>query len=825
MLWALFTASVLFAFVIVLISVVIAERHGLSLPWIYSGIAAATLIVALSEHFRTDLAFLTRQTSRAWALAMKLRLRTKSDFLYLHTLTTYALVLGPALLAALLLGIYSTGLARPGTASYVAYADVLKQLTTLAGTLLIAQIALFNFMFGQLLGKYSSAIAVSVSQHRVVRLLRGYSIVLLIALYGFYLLGFPESLPKVAFLLALSLAASVGITVWASNTGIRVDLAILYSGHHSAERVARSIRPPILARSRFWNSMAALGLDWRSPERMVVTLPPEEPSSASTTFASGLFNAAHKSIQENQHETFWSSLLALSLIVEAYVKRRRQYFGSTDHFLDYLNDQLAALGKAAAKSPNEYMVMNVVTFIGIIGAQALEVGRGPNPPKAKYPESHPYFSHWQGLLGECFDLTHGLMRTTAASEVLKQLSKLTKKAVDLGYGDDASMSFPAELKRIYAMCLGNRSPYHLSLAGQCVTAAMEVWSYSLSRHEAVIAGVSGAMCEAVKQMALDFQRVEKLPSFDLKDPATTLTSKFSEEHITLQDIALSILTRPVKERWQRSSAVADFRELLNLASELLKDAAAKDLSFAKQYGDAFYELALLIFVGLPSQWYEPAHPAEKYSNINRPTVQGLFESKLAQTIKELIPLYHRARRMVHDWDHKLFSLIGMAAAIYSETGRESARLLAVEAILCYRDLIADSLSKNESVADQAWDYLQLTSVWVRHLLKDVDLADSFVEAVANGRPYRFGILESSGKQGWGSYGYPNVSFLNSDFFLSYPQNIGHRLSETVSQMLKRWQDCLMNPDELRDTYERIEKIRELVLKRIVEQRDREKEKP
>src|SRR6266853_448375 len=138
------------------------------------------------------------------------------------------------------------------------------------------------------------------------------------------------------------------------------------AAHHGAERVARSIKPPILARSWFWNSMTALSLDWRSPERMVVTLPPREAASAATTLVSGLFNAAHKSIQENQHETFWSSLVALSFIVEAYVKRRGQYLGSTDQLLAYLNDQLAALAKAAAKSPNEYMVMNTVTTIGAI---------------------------------------------------------------------------------------------------------------------------------------------------------------------------------------------------------------------------------------------------------------------------------------------------------------------------------------------------------------------------------------------------------------------------------------------------------------------------
>ena len=81
--------------------------------------------------------------------------------------------------------------------------------------------------------------------------------------------------------------------------------------------------------------------------------------------------------------------------------------------MEYLNDQLAAVVKAAAKSPNEYMAMNAVTFIGIIGSCILEIGRGPSRPRAEYPESHPSFSHWQGLLAESFEQTHRLTRSTA----------------------------------------------------------------------------------------------------------------------------------------------------------------------------------------------------------------------------------------------------------------------------------------------------------------------------------------------------------------------------------------------------------------------------
>jgi len=557
---------------------------------------------------------------------------------------------------------------------------------------------------------------------------------------------------------------------------------------------------------------------------MVVTLPPQKPPTAATSFAIGLFNAAHKSIQENQHETFFVSLQALSRIVEPYVNGRRDYLGSFDSFLNYLLDQFAAVVKAAAKSPNEYMVMNAVSFIGATGVQALEIGRGPNPPVQKYPGSHPAFPHWQALLGECFDLTHQLTRSIAASEALTQLSRLAMKAIDLGYGENVFLTFPAELRRIYAVCLADRGAYHISLAGQCMRSLMNVWAYCLASYKPVLAGTGKQLCETAKDMALAFQAVEKSPSHDLRDPVMTLISKLAEEQITLQDIALFVLTRPVTERWERSSAVKEFRQLLDAAVELLKDALAKDSLFVQQYGDAFYDFAILIFVALPDQWNQPEVAAERYFGVNPPDVRESFETELAATVKDLIPLCHRAHTMGLDWQQQLFSIIGIAAAIYADTGRESARSLALEAILQYRDLVYAEDESDRRVSDDDWDYLQLVSVWARHLLKETRLADDLVDAVAHRRPFSFGILESSGKSGWGHYGYPSVHF-GADFGIPNPRNIRHRLSDSVQRKVRQWQDRLMNAKELSETSEMVEKIRTPIWERIIEKRKKEKRPP
>jgi hypothetical protein len=585
LLWGLFSAATLGAFFVIAASVVAAERY--SKLWLWGGVAIALLLIAYSEHFRNDLEFLNRQANNARRFAIGLRLRNRVDFLSLQAWSTYGFVVAPALLTCFWLAMRSTTICKPGSLAYGAYADILKQLSALAGALLAGQIALFNFMFSQLLGKYSSAIAVAISQHRVVFTLRSYSVLLMVLLYACYFLGFPDALPHLTVLLALSLAASVVITVWVGNAGICIDRAILYAGEHSARRVKRSLKLPILNRARFWNILAAVGLDWRDPQRMIVTAPPETPAATAISLVTGLFNAAHRSIQENQHETLLSSLQALTQIVDAYVDRRTQYFGSGDQFLSYLNDQLAGVIKAAVKSPNEYMVMNTVTFIGVIGSRALDVGRGPVPKKPEYPDSHPYFSHWQGLLTESFELTHGLMRSTAATQAISQLTNLAKKAVDLGYIENVSLSFPSEMRRVYATCLVNRDAYHISLSGQCVTAMMNVWRYCVVKREVGVSAITKQLCKTVKEMLLAFQIVERLPSVNMEDPVTSVICKTSDHRFTLQDIALILVSSPVTEDWQRRDAVNSLRQLLSTLGELAKDSAARDVTFANDYAECF----------------------------------------------------------------------------------------------------------------------------------------------------------------------------------------------------------------------------------------------
>jgi hypothetical protein len=189
-----------------------------------------------------------------------------------------------------------------------------------------------------------------------------------------------------------------------------------------------------------------------------------------------------------------------------------------------------------------------------------------------------------------------------------------------------------------------------------------------------------------------------------------------------------------------------------------------------------HEFAVVILVGLPDDWNAPRRPRGTQRNISRASVQELFDREITAIITEVIPLYYRAHQMVHDWEQTMFAVIGMAAATFADTGRESAKELAVNAISAYRDLLVQDLRDDTKVIDDdAWDYVQLAAVWVRNLLRESGLADALVDMVATRRPFTFGSYQSSGKEGWGVYGYPNVSIANSDFFLPYPRNMGRHL--------------------------------------------------
>lgn len=761
-------------------------------------IALVVALVAITQTVIRNYVFLNQVAARSRAYQTKLLAYLQADYLAAYRWAAWLLALFPAALAIVIVSFTSSYLVKPGTPEYVAYTDTLKQLMTLTSAVLAAQVALFNFMFGQLLGRYSTTITTEIAAHPTVRLLQRFTIAVLVALYGSFQLGFPNGLPKTTILLVLAILSCLVLTLSVANTGIQADSAMRYVGGHIGRKVARSFGEPITKLSGFWKSMMYFGLDWRNPERFVLTAPPSRPPQLGIKMVAGIFNAAHKALRDNEHEMFVESVTALIRVADSYAAQRSKYFGTGDTFFSYLDDHLAVLMAATAKAPNQYLITNVVTTTGAIGRIALRLGGPINKDKIDYPRSHPLFVHWFGLLVEGFNLSHTLMRSHAASEALEQMSLLANAAILAGHGEHVRVTVLPGFQEIHRTCILKRDAYHVALAGDCLIKILKIWLFALIQPAKIAAVASDHVCESVQGMVLLQQGLPRPFSLELKDPANALTSRVSDERYTLQDICMCILSWEFQDEWQRRLATDRLIEIIDLLKTLSLSPGA-DWASVKNYTEASYEIAFLILKGIPPRLAQKSEDELKYHR-DQESRQDILEQHVGDVTRELVERWYDPKHDGFDCEHALFSIVGMAAVAFKATGRAHAKTTALEIIERYSQMLDETLEKEGNIPDDHWDYLQLCAAWARGLLGEVQLADKLVDDVAHGRPFYSGYL--SGRSS--NLGYPRGE-LGFAFFLVVPSNL--QLSNSDGALFNKWQAMAAEPNMLRDTYERVWAIR------------------
>jgi hypothetical protein len=772
-----------------------------------------TLVIAtVGVRLRTNSTYLVATVRRYGLFRNRLSRRMALDFLASYAWAAYGLVLAPAIISIFA----AWGLSRnqwsfPGSEAHKAYTDTLKQLMTLVGAVLAAQVALFNFMFAQLLGKYSSLIVIAVVEHRVVRLLRGFIVTMLVILYLAFCLGFPISLPKATIWLLLSILSAVVLTVRVATRGVEADSAMRYAGTHIARIVRRKFKTPLPPYTAFWKIIAWLALDWRNPERMVPIVQPQAAANTAVRMVTGIFNAAHKAAQENQHEMFFSALEALTLITDSYVQGRSKYFGTSDSFIEYMVNQFSSLLKAASKSANETLITNVITHCSTVGKITLRLGTIPDEHKIDVPISHAWFVHWFGLLNEGFTLSHTLQRSTAASESITQMSLLTNSAVQKNFAEAATITFLPEISKIHTLCLLLKDPYHTTLAGECLVSTFKVWIFSITQKNKAWAHISEGFADAVQEMALRHHSAKLSPSFDLMDPASILTVKVAEDSYTLQDICLSLLHRQHSEGWEKRHAVDQVIRITELLTTLIESMDAKAWAPAKSYLEALYEIAFLVFRGLPQSLTEPSRDEIPFEDDNGPQKQ--LENAIENAISKILGWSEKGKWSAYGTEQTLFALIGLAATSYKTTGRLSLKSIAIQNIQGYAKLLDKALHDDSRIRDQEWDYLQLCAAWTSSLLGESELSKRLVEKVANFRPFVFGGSFSSRSGRYGSLGYPRAE-LGMDFYLPVPRNIMSFLGDADQKQFESWQALAMDSKMLMDTYVEVEEIRKPIRERL-----------
>jgi hypothetical protein len=811
--WFSYLVASISAFALMLIGRITATKNPAHGPVItVAAVSLATALVATTQHFIRDYALLDKVAVHYRLYQTRLRAYAQTDYLLWHRWTAWVFALLPSAVAIAVVSISSTHIIKPGATEYGAYSDTLKQLMTLTSAVLAAQVALFNFMFGQLLGRYSTTITTEIVSHPTVRMLQGFTIVALVALYSFFLLGFPNTLPQATFLLVFAILSCLVLTVLVANRGIQADAAMRYVGGHIGRKVARSFGDPIETperASRFWQFMMSFALDWRNPERIVITAPPARPPQLAIKMVAGIFNAAHKALRDNEHEMFVESVTALIRVADSYATPRSKYFGTTDSFFSYLDDHLSVLLNATAKAPNQYLITSVVTASGAIGRAALRLGGPVDKEKVDYPRSHPLFVYWFGLLDEGFNLSHTLMRSFAATEALEQMSLLTNAAILAGHGEHVRVTTLPGFQKIHKICILKPDAYHTSLAGDCLVKILKIWLFALVQPPTIAAVASDHVCAAVREMVLLQHALPRQFSTDLKDAGSVLCVKSSTDQYTVQDICMCILSWDFKDEWQRNLATDKLIEIIDLL-KTVSLTAGTDWASVNTYTEAIYEIAFLIFKRTPTSLDQLPARVSRYRRDDE-SRQDALERHVGEVTRELIEKWYDPKREWHECEHALFSTVGLAAVGFKATGRAHAKLVALELIRRYSEMIDETQNNGGDVQDEHWDYLQLCAAWARDLLGETQLADKLVNDVAHGRPFYSGY--SSGRSS--NFGYPQVE-LGFAFFLVVPNNL--QLSNIDRALFHSWQGMAVEANMLRDTYERVWAIRGPLQDQIREQR-------
>ncbi len=744
------------------------------------GISAISAILFADYWFRSNEGLLFRISEGLRKRRLQLSAANQLDFLRAPLILCVLGVYAPFGVALCLAFLSRRSWIYPDNHDFTKISDAIKQLATLSGALLAAQIAIFNFLIGQILGKFSSSLAVAVSRHRAVQLLRNFSLVLVATLYTAYFYGVPANFKTIAILLVAALVIAFSLTVWVSHLGIQIDRAVLYAGEHTARLVRRYAKQPILKPNAFWRVMLDLGLDWRAPERVGGTVPLKMVLTADTAIT-GLFNAAHKAISENQQETLIASLRGLSRITIEYTEQRRKYFGEGDSGFGFLNDQFSGILIAAQASRNQYLISHVVTYAGFCGTAVLRVAFDEKADMRVRKLSSQQFGHWAGLLGEAYDLSAGLKRSTAPMDAIDQLGELAIAAVAFKFYEDIQFSFIRESKRIYGEALKNGSAYHMSLCGRVLTGVLKVWLAS-GDFEGMF-HVAKELSSFVKESVVLFSKIGHTPSITLKDPISVLVSKTTDS-ATLQDVAARYCSLSIEEPWQYQTLDKGFGHVRGVIIGLLEDALARDIYIASSYCDAYFEITLLI-----------AFRTQGAAEVERqlPDVKSTWLLAQTEKLEAFILAACDSKNNSTQMLSELFGVLGILVVVANAS--KDAKMIdqckrIAEVVLAFVDKQTEETARGSLVNIS---YLQLLGAWMQYLGQE-ELALSIARLVAlrGWRDTHYSYSFSGAT--WSRRGYPERGdFMGGDYQLPYPRNLNGVITKQGLRLLGAWNAELTSP--------------------------------
>ncbi len=772
----------------------------------WSGSTFSFLLIVTSQFLKRSLRFLNLLTKCYDKLRTAREGKKHADLFY-NERGCILLFLYLLLFTCLIYAFFNrTDWIRPGSELHASKLDSISQLISFSLTVLTIQTALFAFLLGQLLGKYSSKIAMVLIKHPVLILTLLYSFISIVLLWASTIYGFPRKAGNViAPLFFLSMIGCLIFTIIILFKGIHPDRVVAYAGTSFSRRITRSFKPSTFQegqKSYFWNFMRFLGLDWRSQDRLRINEPPPSSTRLLNEQLRSLFNTANKAVQDNHEELLRESLISILHVMQTYTKIRASYYGSGDLVYDYARNQMSALLKASSKSLNEYMIEEIVKAIGFIGGMSLEIRRSPVESASQSPflPSHQLAMFWSGLLVEAFDLSHTLMNSRAANETISQLQNMALRAVDQNKYNTIRISFLSPVQSIHEKCCKAPGSYHHLLAADCLRTTINVWGFA----EFKVASDDGyhslydSFVTSIEQMTAKQYTLDQLQTFNIgSNTPNIIALKCNHQNLILQDIFYLTLSRKFTEEWQPRATVIHLRNIIQLLKTLAVNCLAQKVIGCEQYITALYEISYLILRGLP----ESFNVSEEHTNsqilysAKKPSNQEILEEELFEVWHDLFPLFYKDENFIGlQWEQNFFAILGLGIVVCKERKDDKLKKSLIGCINEFRRLLLADTSGR--FRDNFWDYLQLVGAWTHHLLEEKILGEDIAKNVGELRPFSSGFSSINTDGRYGHLGYP--TFLHYDFTLPALNSLrpqGYITDKDWAQ-LKAWNSTLMNDDIL-----------------------------
>lgn len=747
------------------------------------------------------------------------------DFLFPHFCAAVGILI-LVVVCATILFLQSTPSDLLHTFSAVNALDHLRSLRGWLVALLGAELTLLTFLFGSLVGKYSGVLARSLLTHPAIvttLLLPTLGISVVVAAEFGYSTLYVAALERVFYLMSL---LGLLLVAWITVTGVETDKAVRYAGIAFARSIRRIIKKPHIApgvsdppKASVWQrTLARLWLPVIDLERLQSLQPFPFRLSKIKRLYMGLFNAAHRAVNEQQHEVVTSALNALVDMTEAYADRRRLYFSIQDEIATYANHQMSAFMNVVARDPNQELLREATVAVGHMGQSILKFARYPDLPEAPDTlqvgptSTHEFSGLWVGLLEEAFAHGAAMQRSTASHEVLDQVVDVSYAATKLGAMDLVLHNCIPAVQRLHGQCLKDPSLYKLVLSSVCFQCLLQIWALRIAvldrwRREHQL---HKQMIRTVRQMVeiqLPWESQQGLALWFTEVKATDrLLGPTRKATLNLQGLYYWLARSDAerKERLDRST-INDMADLVKLVGDLGISAVQKDHWNPGEFSHALFEMGCVTFCVLPDKFDQPICD-DKDATHRQKLVKDLYENWVQLTKVIVMPRDHDTLQ----WMPSHFALLGLGICEASETQNKGCKAWVSRAVLNYAAYLKDLLPKvNDWYAEVLLDYVQLIAAWVYEWMGKTALL-SQLEAMLPMEDTPYGRTRARGGGLSSSYlasmGYPThhgggvaVPFhSNMTHFLSQ-EEMG-KISSTLSmmadeEMLKRYANHLFSKSD------------------------------